>query len=86
MGAKASYRWGLALVATLLTPWIGPHADSYIPLCAVLVRAAGESPEAAFWLLAGGMLAVIYAAWAGALSALAWGWNKMKKSAEWPRS
>lgn len=66
------HRWWLALVATLLTPWIGPHIDGYLPLGMVLLRAAQEAPDAGFWVLAAILLAVDYALWFALLSGLIW--------------
>ena len=34
-----SHRWWLAIVATLLTPWIGPHIDKYVPVGSLPVLA-----------------------------------------------
>ncbi len=31
-----THRWWLAIVATLPTPWIGPHIDQYVPVGWVL--------------------------------------------------
>jgi hypothetical protein len=66
------HRWWLALLAALLTPWVGPHIDGYLPVGMVLLRAAREAPDAGFWVLAGVLLAVDYALWLFLLSGLVW--------------
>jgi hypothetical protein len=38
-----AHRWWLALVAALMAPWIGPHADGYLPLGWVLLQARSNS-------------------------------------------
>lgn len=57
---RRSFLW-LALPGALLTPWIGPHVDQYLPLGLVLVRAPREHPDAGFWLIAGALFVVGYA-------------------------
>lgn len=57
------HRWWLSLIAALLSPWPGPHIDAYVPIASALVRARGESPDIAFWMIAGALLAVAYLAW-----------------------
>ena len=66
------HRWWLALAAALLTPWIGPHLDGYLPLGWVLLQARSNSPDAGFWAIAGVLLCVAYGAWFGLLSLAAW--------------
>jgi hypothetical protein len=66
-----THRWWLALLAALLTPWIGPHLDEYVPLGWVLLRAPANSPDAGFWVLAGVLLAVCYLVWLAILSGFA---------------
>lgn len=56
-------RWWLALLAALLTPWVGPHVDRYVPFGWVLLRAFRESPDAAFWVIAGGFLLLLFGIW-----------------------
>jgi predicted metal-binding membrane protein len=64
------HRWWLALVAALLTPWIGPHIDRYTPVGWVLAQAA-DGADAAFWLIAGMLLVIGYALWLGVFTVLA---------------
>ena len=66
-----THRWWLALVAALLTPWIGPHVGSYIPLGWILVKASDNSPEIAFWIIAAVLLSVAYLVWLGILTGVA---------------
>jgi hypothetical protein len=66
------FRWLLAFVAALLTPWIGPHMDRYVPIGWVLIQAGSEKPDAGFWILAGAFLLIAYAAWLLLFSAFAW--------------
>jgi hypothetical protein len=58
-----AHRWWLALVATLLTPWIGPHVDGYLPLGWVLAQARSSSAGGGFWAIAGVLLSIAYGAW-----------------------
>ena len=64
----STHRWWLALVGALLTPWIGPHLDRYVPVGWVLLRALGEKPDVAFWLIAAVLLAVAYGVWLALLT------------------
>lgn len=66
-----THRWWLAIVATLLTPWIGPHIDQYVPVGRVLFRAGTEDADDGFWVIAAVALAVIYLAWLVLFSGLA---------------
>jgi hypothetical protein len=66
-----THRWWLALLAALLTPWIGPHIDRYVPLGWVLLQARDNSPDAGFWVLAGVLLGVCYLVWVAVLSGVA---------------
>lgn len=66
-----THRWWLAAVASLLTPWPGPHIDRYLPVGWLLLQATDESADAGFWLLAAAVLAIAYAVWLLLLSALA---------------
>ena len=66
------HRWWLALVATLLTPWLGPHSDAYVPIGWVLLRAGSESPDMGFWIVAGILLCVAYGLWLAVLSGIGW--------------
>lgn len=66
------HRWWLALVATFLTPWVGPHIDRYVPVGWVLARALDEKPDFGFWILAGVLLAVGYLAWVLVFTGLGW--------------
>ena len=72
-------RWWLAAVLTLLSPWIGPHVDQYLPLGYILWHALGESPDAFFWVLAGAVLLVVYLLWI-ALLTLAAGWLARRRA------
>jgi hypothetical protein len=65
------HRWWLSLAGALLTPWIGPHVDRYLPLGKLLFQARGESADAGFWILAAGLVAVAYGFWFGLLSVVA---------------
>lgn len=67
------HRWWLALLAALLTPWIGPHIDRYLPIGWLLLQARAEAPDAGFWVMAGGLLGVVYVTWLVLLSGLAAG-------------
>lgn len=64
-------RWWLAIVATLLTPWIGPHIDQYVPVAQVLFRAGDEIADHGFWIVAAVALGIIYLVWLGLFSGLA---------------
>ena len=64
-------RWWLAIIAALLTPWIGPHIDQYVPVGWVLFRAGAEDADCGFWVIAAVALGVIYLAWLALFSALA---------------
>lgn len=64
-------RWRLAMVATLLTPWIGPHIDQYLPVGWVLLRSGAEDADLGFWVIAALGLGVIYLAWLVLFSGLA---------------
>ena len=65
------HRWWLALVAALLTPWIGPHIDRYLPVGWLLLQASAEAPDAGFWVIAGVLLCLAYVAWLVFLSGVA---------------
>lgn len=67
------HRWWLALVAALLTPWIGPHLDRYLPLGLVLLQSGAEDPDAGFWMMAGILLVLGYVVWWAVLTAIAAG-------------
>lgn len=75
-----THRWWLALVAALLTPWVGPHMDGYVALGWVLLRAGSESPDAGFWVVAGLLLAVAYLGWLGLITGLA-AWQSRRRRA-----
>lgn len=66
-----TYRWWLAIVATLLTPWIGPHIDQYVPVAQVLLHAGAENADHGFWVVAAVALGAIYLAWLVLFSGLA---------------
>ena len=66
-----THRWWLAIIATLLTPWIGPHIDQYVPVGQVLFRAGTEDADRGFWVIAAAALGVIYLAWLVLFSGLA---------------
>lgn len=65
------HRWWLAIVATVLTPWIGPHIDQYVPVGWVLFLAGAEDADRGFWGLAVVGLGVIFLAWLVLFSGLA---------------
>ena len=65
------HRWWLALVAALLTPWVGPHMDGYLPVGWVVLRARSESPDAAFWVICALLLSFGYLLWLALLSGIA---------------
>jgi arginine exporter protein ArgO len=65
------HRWWLSLVAALLTPWIGPHIDRYVPVGWLLLQAGAETADAGFWIIAGALLALGYAFWFLLLSGVA---------------
>lgn len=65
------HRWWLALVGALLTPWIGPHIDRYLPVGWVLLQANAEAPDVGFWVIAGVLLCVAYVVWLVLLSVIA---------------
>lgn len=70
-GTMQTYRWWLAIVATLLTPWIGPHIDRYVPVGWVLFQAGTEGADSGFWVIAAVALGIIYLAWLALFSGLA---------------
>lgn len=72
------HRWWLALVATLLTPWIGPHIDRYVPVGWLLLQADAETADAGFWILAGALLALGYGVWFLLLSGIA-AWRSRRR-------
>jgi hypothetical protein len=65
------HRWWLSLIAAFLSPWPGPHVDAYVPIAWALVRARGESPDIAFWIIAGTLVAAAYLVWWLILSGIA---------------
>ncbi|ACM20091.1 hypothetical protein Geob_1733 [Geotalea daltonii FRC-32] len=65
------HRWWLALVAALLTPWVGPHMDRYLPVGWVLIKASTETADAGFWVIAGVLLGLGYGVWLLILSGIA---------------
>jgi len=73
------HRWWLAIVATLLTPWIGPHVDRYVAVGWVLFRAGAEDADSGFWLIAAVALAVVFLAWLGLFSGLAAGLARRRR-------
>ena len=79
------HRWWLALVAALLTPWIGPHIDRYVPIGWVLLQAREETPDLGFWVIAGVLLCLAYVAWVVFLSVIA-AWPARRRSAATRRS
>lgn len=58
-----AHRWWLAIVATLLTPWIGPHIDQYVPVGWVLFQAGAQDADRGFWGIAAVALGVLYLVW-----------------------
>lgn len=54
-----THRWWVAIAATLLTPWIGPHVDQYVPVGQVLFHAGTENADRGFWVIAAVVLGVI---------------------------
>ena len=71
-----THRWWLSAIAALLTPWIGPHISDYIPVGWALIRAGGASPDAAFWIIAGVLLTLGYAAWLLVFTVIARLWRR----------
>ena len=65
------HRWWLAFIATLLTPWLGPHVDRYVPIGWVLLQSRAESPDWGFWVIAALFLAVAYFVWFMLLTGIA---------------
>ena len=61
--AMQTHRWWLAMAATLLTPWIGPHIERYVPVGQVMFHAGTEDADRGFWVIAAVALGVIYLAW-----------------------
>lgn len=70
-GLIRTHRWWVAVAATFLTPWIGPHVDRFVPIGQVLFHAGAENTDRAFWVIAAVALGVIYLAWLGLFSGLA---------------
>ena len=71
-----THRWWLSAIAALLTPWIGPHISDYIPVGWALIRAGSASPDAAFWIIAGVLFTLGYAAWLLVFTAIARLWRR----------
>ena len=68
-----AHRWWLAIIATLPTPWIGPHIDQYVSGGWVMFQAGTEDADRGFWVIAAAVLGVIYLAWPVLFSGLsAW--------------
>jgi hypothetical protein len=65
------HRWWIAIVATLLTPWIGPHVDRYVPMGWVLLRAGTGNADRGFWLMAAAAVGVLYLVWFALFSGIA---------------
>lgn len=55
--------WWLAIVATVLTPWIGPHVDRYVPAGWVLLRGGVEDADRGFWIIAVAGAGLVFLAW-----------------------
>ena len=70
-GPVKVHKWWLALVGVLLTPWVGAHMDSYLPVGWVLIQAAAEGPDVGFWIMAGVFLILGYLLWLLLLSVFA---------------
>lgn len=67
-------RWWLALVAAMVTPWIGPHIDRYVPVGLALFVARESTPDAGFWVIAALLIGAAYLAWFAVLTGFAaWG-------------
>ena len=66
-----THRGWLAIIATLLTPWIGPHIDQYVPVGWVLFRAGTEDADRGFWIITALALGIIYLMWLVLFSGLA---------------
>lgn len=66
-----AHRWWLAIVATFLTPWIGPHIDQYVPVGWVLFQAGVQDADRGFWVIAAVALGVLYLVWLVLFSGLA---------------
>jgi hypothetical protein len=63
-----THRWWLAAIAALFTPFIGPHISDYLPIGFLLILGlatglGSERPDAAFWIIAVGLLVVSYGIW-----------------------
>ena len=61
----------MALAATLLTPWIGPHVDRYVPVGWVLLRASTGNADRGFWVMAAAAVGVLYLVWAALFRGIA---------------
>ena len=59
------------MVATLLTPWIGPHVDRYVPVGWVLLQASTENADRGFWVIAAVAVGVLYLVWFALFSGIA---------------
>jgi uncharacterized membrane protein len=55
--------WLLAIVATALTPWMGPHVDQYVPVGWVLLRGGTEDADRGFWVIAPAVVSVVFLIW-----------------------
>lgn len=55
--------WGLAIVTTVLTPWIGPHVDQYVPAGWVLWRGGVEDANKSFWIIAAAGAGLVFLVW-----------------------
>ena len=62
--------WWMASIATLATPWMGPHIDRYIPIGRVLFRGGMEGAGSGFWTIAGVTLCLTYGVWLVLLGAI----------------
>lgn len=55
--------WRLAIVAAVLTPWMGPHVDQYVPVGWVLVRGGAEGADRRFWVVAAAVMGGVFLGW-----------------------
>lgn len=66
-----THRWWMSVVATLLTPWVGPHIDRYVPVGRVLLQAGAADADRGFWVIAAVASCVYGLVWFGLFSGLA---------------
>ncbi len=70
--ASRALRWLSAATAALLTPWIGPHVDQYVPVGWILFRSVRDAPGE-FWIIAAAACGAICLVWYALFSGMvAW--------------